>query len=606
MKQDRLQPGSILTLMLALALAGSTAMTLQAQPQITAAQLATLTPLDSTNSFTPGNYWFLVGPDPGRPYPPLPMPPRDVQGAPIYDLGGRNFLIDDSQIDWAALRQQREMNSALDSLEAQSGLSANPAAGGVLRPMGLNSYTEDDLYLLPPVVTNNTALIVIHPPAAEAANGVYDLFMTTNLSSSGDGLNLTNWLWLLRTDPGQTNLVLWNLWADEAFFLLARTNDSDGDGMSDAYEVLVSHTDPNVPDGPQILSQPLSQDVLEQDTITFSVVAFGGGTLAYQWTCNGTNLAGATGSSYTIASVQMGDAGAYAVTVTNSVGSVSSQTAELTVEWGTYNPLLMYLKGARQDYTFKPGVSYCLGSDGPVELYGTTRLMGGSVLRFDWSTNSSLVIKGSLICDTQPFLPCVLTSRDDDSQGDHLWYRYPDSWPQPHAGAGPYLDLTFAQSADIHDVRICFADIGMTTPASSGRLDIWDCQFVQCNTGITNAVGDFGAIDSLHNVLFAQCGTAIAATTNSIRIEGEHVTADVSNFFSGPSPANEIALTNSIILGTLGDAAIVSTPHVALILVRVQAETNNPRPCTDASHSLSVRGQPRQAHFQGPHYPGHV
>ncbi len=43
-----------------------------------------------------------------------------------------------------------------------------------------------------------------------------------------------------------------------------------------------------------------------------------------------------------------------------------------------------------------------------------------------------------------------------------------------------------------------------------------------------------------------------------------------------------------------------------LILVRVQAETNNPRPCTDASHSLSVRGQPRQAHFQGPHYPGHV
>ena len=44
----------------------------------------------------------------------------------------------------------------------------------------------------------------------------------------------------------------------------------------------------------------------------------------------------------------------------------------------------------------------------------------------------------------------------------------------------------------------------------------------------------------------------------------------------------------------------------ALILVRVQAETNNPRPCTDAPHSISVRSQPRQAHFQGSHYSGHV
>ena len=43
-----------------------------------------------------------------------------------------------------------------------------------------------------------------------------------------------------------------------------------------------------------------------------------------------------------------------------------------------------------------------------------------------------------------------------------------------------------------------------------------------------------------------------------------------------------------------------------LILVRVQAETNNPRPCTNAPHPVLVRSQPWQARFQGSHHPGHV
>ena len=48
-------------------------------------------------------------------------------------------------------------------------------------------------------------------------------------------------------------------------------------------------------------------------------------------------------------------------------------------------------------------------------------------------------------------------------------------------------------------------------------------------------------------------------------------------------------------------------PHkFELILVRVQAETNNPRPCTNAPHPVLVRSQPWQARFQGSHHPGHV
>ena len=43
-----------------------------------------------------------------------------------------------------------------------------------------------------------------------------------------------------------------------------------------------------------------------------------------------------------------------------------------------------------------------------------------------------------------------------------------------------------------------------------------------------------------------------------------------------------------------------------LILVRVQAETNNPGPCTDAPYPVLVRSQPWQARFQGSHHPDHV
>jgi hypothetical protein len=43
-----------------------------------------------------------------------------------------------------------------------------------------------------------------------------------------------------------------------------------------------------------------------------------------------------------------------------------------------------------------------------------------------------------------------------------------------------------------------------------------------------------------------------------------------------------------------------------LILVRVQVETNNPGPCTDAPHPVLVRSQPWQARFQGSYHPGHV
>lgn len=82
---------------------------------------------------------------------------------------------------------------------------------------------------------------------------------------------------------------------------------------------------------PVITTQPSSQSVVVGATITLSVTASGSAPLGYQWSKDGTAVSGATGSTYSIASVATSDAGSYTVAVSNSAGSVTSNAAVLSV-----------------------------------------------------------------------------------------------------------------------------------------------------------------------------------------------------------------------------------------------------------------------------------
>ncbi len=91
----------------------------------------------------------------------------------------------------------------------------------------------------------------------------------------------------------------------------------------------------NVGTTPTITTQPVSLAVNLGASATFSVAATGTATLSYQWYKDGTAINGATSSSYTVAAVAAGDAGVYYVSVTNSVGSVTSASAALTINAST-------------------------------------------------------------------------------------------------------------------------------------------------------------------------------------------------------------------------------------------------------------------------------
>ena len=86
------------------------------------------------------------------------------------------------------------------------------------------------------------------------------------------------------------------------------------------------------PIAPSITTPPASQSVVAGKSATFSVVATGGATLAYQWKKNGADISGATSSSYTTPATSSADNGAiFLVSVSNSAGTVTSSSATLTV-----------------------------------------------------------------------------------------------------------------------------------------------------------------------------------------------------------------------------------------------------------------------------------
>src|SRR5580704_16091705 len=87
---------------------------------------------------------------------------------------------------------------------------------------------------------------------------------------------------------------------------------------------------------PQIITQPANQTVTAGQSATFTIVATGSPTLTYQWQKNGANIAGATSASYTTTATATSDSGeSFDVIVTNSFGTVTSNSASLTVNPST-------------------------------------------------------------------------------------------------------------------------------------------------------------------------------------------------------------------------------------------------------------------------------
>jgi hypothetical protein len=134
-----------------------------------------------------------------------------------------------------------------------SRMSASPppppggGGGGGEGGLGTNSsgplaYSLPGLKLtLPALAGSNVTLTVF-----EGTNGLsYDLFSCTNLL--GDSITHSSWTFHFPVINEQTFTLLDQPWPD-CFYVLGTPTDSDGDGLTDAFEVLLAKTDPYDPD----------------------------------------------------------------------------------------------------------------------------------------------------------------------------------------------------------------------------------------------------------------------------------------------------------------------------------------------------------------------
>ncbi|HHI94771.1 MAG TPA: DUF5011 domain-containing protein [Gammaproteobacteria bacterium] len=121
------------------------------------------------------------------------------------------------------------------------------------------------------------------------------------------------------------------------------------------------------PTPPSIVTQPAAVTATEGGDARFSIAVTGSAPLTYQWFRDGTPIADATAASYTLTGVTPSDDGSvYRCEVSNSLGSVNSSDAVLTVLSDTTAPTLVSafaVSDTRVDIQFSEAVSVSSASN---------------------------------------------------------------------------------------------------------------------------------------------------------------------------------------------------------------------------------------------------
>jgi hypothetical protein len=138
---------------------------------------------------------------------------------------------------------------------------------------------------------------------------------------------------------------------------------------------------------PTILTNPVSQTVTSGVSVAFSVTASGTSPLTYQWKKDGSAIAGATSSSYSISSVGSASAGSYTVVVSNYYGTAASSAAILTV----YVPPTVTANPSSLSVTNGGTATFSVTATGTAPLSYQWKKGGAAI---DGATSSSYTISG--------------------------------------------------------------------------------------------------------------------------------------------------------------------------------------------------------------------
>ena len=179
------------------------------------------------------------------------------------------------------------------------------------------------------VVAAAGAPFIATPPVAQTAT----IGDAATFSVVANGSPVLAYQWLKDGVPitGATGATLTRtgLQLSDAGFYSVTVSNAVGSVTSSPAQLTVRATPATA--APTILTQPANQVAFSGSTVTFSVLAQGVPPPSYQWFKDGVPIAGATAATLVLTNIQLSSAGSYAVTLTNPVGSVTSNAAILTV-----------------------------------------------------------------------------------------------------------------------------------------------------------------------------------------------------------------------------------------------------------------------------------
>jgi hypothetical protein len=234
------------------------------QPKELAAEAKWVSAADAPDTATFYSLTLLQPPFPFNPFPELPL----------YQIGERVYVYDDSKLDYPALRALWAQEATVQSFAGGVMLAGGTGSGGGMMLMsggGGNFPYTSGLQLTIPRLTNGAVLTSL---MESDTNSAYDLFETFALRAN------TIWARIASTEIGGTNFAVTQVSAANAFYLAAETTDSDFDGLSDAYEKLVSRTSPlntdsdgdGLPDGAEDFNGNGVPDRFDYQRLTRAVI----------------------------------------------------------------------------------------------------------------------------------------------------------------------------------------------------------------------------------------------------------------------------------------------------------------------------------------------
>ena len=251
------------------------------------------------------------------------------------------------------------------------------------------------------VVVATKPTITTHPAAQTVVTGTPASF---SVSASGTAPLSYQWKKNGSNIPGAT----------ASSYTTPETSDADKDAR---FSVMVTNSAGSVTSNEAKLgvsatavkaaieSQPVNLSVVVGETAKFSVTATGT-SLSYQWKKNGTDISGATSNPYTIAATTMADGGAYSVVVTNSLGTVTSNDATLTVTATAEKPAIT-TQPAAQTVTEGQSATFSVTASGTAPFTYQWKKNGSDI---EGVTTSSHTTDATAIGDSGAVFTVVVTN----------------------------------------------------------------------------------------------------------------------------------------------------------------------------------------------------